>query len=352
MTEWLRASFLSNTLQQWALAIALGTGTVLGLRIALRVATRRLSALAQRTATGVDDLVVHMVGRTQGWFLAIVAAFVGARALEPGRLTVVVERITALALVVQGGWWAIAAVTAWLEAYRRRQLATDAAAATTIGALGFVARLVVWSLVVVLSLDNLGVDITALITGLGIGGIAVALAVQNILGDLFASLTIVLDRPFVIGDFLAVGDFVGKVDRIGLKTTRIRSLSGEEVVFSNGDLLGSRIRNYGRLFERRVLFVIGVTYQTPRALLERIPQMLRAAVEAQGERVRFDRSHFKGYGDFSINFETVYFVLSPDYNRYMDLHQAVCLHIHERFEGEGVEFAYPTQTLFLAKQPE
>jgi small-conductance mechanosensitive channel len=214
--------------------------------------------------------------------------------------------------------------------------------------MGFVGRLVLWAVVLLLVLDNLGVDVTALVAGLGVGGIAVALAVQNILGDLFASLSIVLDKPFTIGDFLIIDDYLGSVEHIGLKTTRMRSLSGEQLVFSNTDLLKSRIKNYGRMFERRVIFDIGVTYQTPREKLQMIPDIIRSAIEAQ-EPVRFDRSHFRAYGDFSLSFETVYYVLKPDYNLYMDIQQAINLHIHARFEAEGIEFAYPTQTLFVEK---
>jgi small-conductance mechanosensitive channel len=185
-----------------------------------------------------------------------------------------------------------------------------------------------------------------LVAGLGVGGIAVALAVQNILGDLLASLSIVLDKPFNIGDFLIIDDYLGSVENIGLKTTRMRSLSGEELVFSNGDLLKSRIKNYGRMFERRVVFTLGVTYETPHEQLQRIPDIIRAAVETQSP-VRVDRSHFRSYENFSLAFETVYYVLSSDYNIYMDIQQAIDLQIPAHFEEEGIEFAYPTQTLYL-----
>ncbi len=212
--------------------------------------------------------------------------------------------------------------------------------------LGFVLRLGVWTIVLLLLLGNLGVQITPLLAGLGVGGIAVALAAQNVLGDLFASLSIVLDKPFAVGDFLIIGDFLGTVEQVGIKTTRLRSLSGEQLVFSNNDLLNSRIRNYGRMYERRVLFSIGVTYQTPSEKLRRIPRIVREAVEAQ-DRVRFDRSHFKEYGDFALVFETVYYVLAADYNIYMDIQQAINLRIYEQFEAEGIEFAYPTQTVYV-----
>jgi small-conductance mechanosensitive channel len=200
-----------------------------------------------------------------------------------------------------------------------------------------------------LVLDNLGFNITTLVAGLGIGGIAVALALQNILGDLFASLSIVLDKPFVIGDFIIIDNYLGTIEHIGLKTTRIRSLSGEQLVFSNTDLLQSRIRNFKRMFERRVVFSIGVTYQTSADKLAKIPKMIKDIVESK-DPVRFDRSHFKDYGDFSLNFETVYWVKSPEYNVYMDIQQAINLELYSKFEAEGIEFAYPTQTLFVTKE--
>jgi small-conductance mechanosensitive channel len=209
-----------------------------------------------------------------------------------------------------------------------------------------VARLAVWSLVLLLALDNLGFNITALLAGMGIGGIAVALAAQNILGDLFASLSIVLDKPFVVGDFIVVGEQLGTVEYIGLKTTRIRSLGGEQIVFSNTDLLGSRIRNYKRMQERRVVFGFGVVYQTPHEKLQTIPGMVREII-GKLDRARFDRAHFKEYGDSSLNFEVVYYVLSADYNVYMDIQQAINLELFRRFQEDGIDFAYPTRTLYV-----
>jgi small-conductance mechanosensitive channel len=187
-----------------------------------------------------------------------------------------------------------------------------------------------------------------MVASLGIGGIAVALALQNVLGDLLASLSIVLDKPFVIGDMVVVGDLSGTVEHVGLKTTRVRSLSGEQLVFSNSDLLSSRIRNFKRMDERRVLFQIGVVYGTPRAKLEAIPGMVKEAVEAQSN-ARFDRCHFKTFGASSLDFETVYYMRVPDYQAYMDTQHAINMAIYQRFEDEGLEFAFPTQTIFLEK---
>jgi small-conductance mechanosensitive channel len=257
-----------------------------------------------------------------------------------------IEATLVIALLIQAAFWGTGVTGYMVDRYRVRQLEVDPGGATAIGAMSFIARTLVWSVAVLLILDNLDIDVTALITGLGIGGIAVALALQNVLSDLFASLSIVLDKPFVVGDFVVVGEFMGTVEYVGLKTTRIRSLSGEQVVFSNSDLLNSRIRNFKRMTERRALFEIGVTYDTPETKLREIPEIIRSAVEAR-DNTRFDRSHFKRYGPSSLDFETVYYLLTSDYNAYMDTQQAINFDILGHFQRLGIEFAYPTQTVFV-----
>ena len=224
--------------------------------------------------------------------------------------------------------------------------AQDPDGATTLRLIGFAAQGALWLLVGLLALDQLGFDVTALIAGLGIGGVALALAVQNILGDVFACAAIALDKPFVVGDFIVVDGLRGTVENVGLKTTRVRSLDGELLVFSNADLLKSRVRNFKRMFERRIQFCIAVNYDTPADKLRRIPGWLREAVDAQ-PKTRFDRAHFKSYGDWALDFEVVYYVLDADYNLYMDVQQSLNLAIYERFSAEGVEFAFPTRTLFV-----
>lgn len=341
-----------NTLRAWGLALAVVLVLAVVGRILARFLLNRLRRLASHTRTSWDDLLSDTLDHTKAFFYLALGVYVGAQFLSlPTRVSGVVRGLAVVALLFQGGIWANRAVQFWLKTYRKERLQDDPATATTMGALGFLSKLVVWTVVLLLALDNLGVDITALVAGLGVGGIAVALAVQNILGDLFASLSIVLDKPFVIGDFLVLGEFSGSVEYIGLKTTRVRSLSGEQLVFSNSDLLSSRLRNYGRMQERRVLFSLGVTYQTPRDQLKRIPGMIRDIIKGI-EQTRFDRSHFMQYGDFSLNVETVYYVLSRDYNVYMDLHQQILLGVHEAFEREGIEFAYPTQTVFVERGTE
>jgi len=206
----------------------------------------------------------------------------------------------------------------------------------------------IWGIGIILLLDNLGYKVSAVLAGLGIGGIAVALAAQAVLGDLFSYVSILFDRPFEVGDFIIIGDYMGTVENIGIKTTRIRSLSGEEIIFSNSDLTGSRVKNFKRMQSRRVLFGIGVTYDTPKEKLEKIPSIIRNIIESV-ENTTFDRTHFASYGDFSLNFEIVYYVGDRDYNKYMDIQQEINLKIYEAFEKEKIEFAFPTQTVHVNK---
>jgi small-conductance mechanosensitive channel len=278
--------------------------------------------------------------------------YAGSLALRlPASYSSILDLLVILIFLIQAGLWGVWIITFCADWAIELKKDKDSADATVLGLVKFVSKTALWSVVVLVALGTLGVDITALVAGLGVVGIAVALAVQNILGDLFASLTIVLDKPFIVGDFIIVGDSMGTVERVGLKTTRIRSLSGEQLIMPNSDLLQSRIRNYKRMQERRVPFSIRVVYETTGDKLKRIPGILKEVIESQ-EMTRFDRAHFKDYGNFSLNFEIVYWVLSPEKSRSMDIQQAINLSILERFQKEGIEFAYPTQTIRLNSKPD
>ena len=339
--------FYGNDIKTWLIALGVTVGTLIVLRLVEQVLIVRIHRLTRKTSTIVDDILVGSLRKTKFLFLLIVSIYVGGLWLElPPAVRKVDWRVLIIALLLQAGIWFSTGLQLWLEHYRKVE--EDGANRTTMNALSFLGRVALWATILLLILDNLGIDVTALVAGLGIGGIAIALAVQNILSDLFASLSIVLDKPFVNGDFVIVGDLMGSVEHIGIKTTRVRSISGEQLVFSNTDLLNSRIRNFGRMQQRRVVFKIGVVYQTPPEKLELIPTIIREAIEVE-EDTRFDRSHFASYGDFSLDFETVYYIGSPDYNLYMDRQQAINLAIFRRFADEGIEFAYPTQTLFVEK---
>ncbi|MEX1182480.1 MAG: mechanosensitive ion channel family protein [Gemmatimonadota bacterium] len=343
----LQWEYLGNTAGAWLMAVLVGVIVYVGLRTVRGLVIRQLTSLSARTETEVDDIVAVALRRTKLFFLAFLSFYSATRVLLlPAQADVMLRYVGVVVIIVQAALWGNVIINSAIRRQMAQRMEEDAATATTVNAIGFISRLAFYTILILLGLSNLGIDITALVAGLGIGGIAVALALQNVLGDLFASLSIVLDRPFVIGDFVIVGDMSGTVEYIGLKTTRVRSLSGEQLIISNGDLLTARIRNYQKMSERRIAFTIGVTYQTPRSLIQRIPTMIREAVELQ-EDARFDRSHFATYGDFSLAFETVYYVLKPDYAVYMDVQQAINLEILARFEAAGIEFAYPTQTLIM-----
>ncbi len=349
--SWLDRSVYGVSVQQWLIAVAVAVAVFVAAIVAKRLLIRKLKGGAERRDGEWEDLVSRLFGRIKRVFLLAVAVYIGSLAIDlPAAAAGQLSQVVGIVVLIQIGLLGSEGIGFWLNRYRTKKIEIDAGAVTTFAAVAFIGRILLWGFVLLVALANLGVDVTALVAGLGVGGIAVALAVQNVLGDLFASFSIVLDKPFVIGDFIIVGDLMGTVEHVGLKTTRIRSLSGEQLVFSNTDLLKSRIRNYKRMYERRVVFSLGVVYQTPYDHLEKIPQMIRQIIEGR-EMVRFDRAHFRDYGAHSLNFEIVYWILSPDYNIYMDIQQAVNLQIYQRFEEEGIEFAYPTQTLYLRNEP-
>ena len=312
---------------------------------------RWLAKRAARSPSGFEDLVVSLGRRTQIVVIAVAALYAGSLyvTLRP-RQEQTLGAAAEVAVFLQIALWASVAIDFWL-ARQRRRLDHDATSVALAGVLRFVAKLTLWTLLLLMALANFGVNVTALVTGLGIGGVAVALALQNILGDLLASLSIVLDKPFVLGDSITVDTLTGTVESIGLKTTRLRAISGEQLIFANGDLLKSRIRNWKRLAERRVVLTFGVPYDTPPDVIERIPGMVRALVEAQ-ELTRFERAHFKGFGASSLDFEAAYWILTPEYGVYMDRQQAVNLGLLRAFEREGIDFASAAQALLVTRPQE
>ena len=340
----LNYTFLGNTVLRWGIAVVVAIFTFVLLRIVRRVIRGRINRLAKRTSVFVDDLITGLLGSTRTFFFFGLALYIGSTILQfdEGVSQLISQGITLL-LLAQAVIWGNYAIQKSIEHYSAQE-SSSSSTKTTLSAINFIARLVLYSLLILFALDNLGINITTLVAGLGVTSIAVALAVQNILGDLFSSLSIVLDKPFEIGDFVVVGDYSGSVENIGLRSTRLRSLTGEQLIFSNNDMLSSRIRNYKRMLERRVVFNLGVTYGTPADKLKAIPGIVEEAVDKHSQ-VRFDRTHFKNFGDFSLNFETVYYMLKPDYTLFMDTQQTINLDIYERFAQEGIEFAFPTQTL-------
>ncbi|MDP1708156.1 MAG: mechanosensitive ion channel family protein [Gammaproteobacteria bacterium] len=347
--ELLDQVFYGHSVFDWGIALAITAGLSIVLYTIQRMMVRHLTQLATKTSAHLDDFIADVLAHTKFIFVLILAAYFGLQYLDlepkPARL---ITSAAIIALLLQVAVWGNRAIALWLSRYTARHQDAQSTGVTTL--LGFIARPILWAVILLMILDNLGFNITALVAGLGIGGLAVALAVQNILSDIFASLSIAMDKPFIVGDFIIVNEHMGSVEYIGIKTTRIRSLSGEQIIISNADLLGSRIRNYKRMQERRVLFKFGIIYQTPLNKITHIPAMVRNIIESQ-DKIRFDRAHFKEYGDSSLNFEAVYYVLDPDYTQYMNIQQTINLELFKRFQQEGIEFAYPTQTLFINQAP-
>jgi small-conductance mechanosensitive channel len=349
-SELLRTIVLGQRLSAWLLAAAIAAIVAVAMLIVRSVLARRLERIALRTTTTLDDAVVEVLRRTRLYFILIVALAAGSRALDlPAGARDAIRIAMLIVFFVQLAVWTNAIITAVLKGFAAKSAGANGASATAVAAFGVLIRAAVWFIIGLIALHGFGVEVTALVTGLGISGVAIALAVQNILGDLFAAFSIVLDKPFVVGDTIAVDTFNGTVEHVGLKTTRVRSVNGEQLVFSNADLLKSRIRNFKRMHERRVLFSLSIEYDTPIATVERIPSMVRDIIAAQ-PNVRFDRAHFRGFGESSLDFETAYFVISPDYRVYMDTQQRINIGILRRFTEEGIAFAYPTRAIITRKQ--
>ncbi|NML14444.1 mechanosensitive ion channel family protein [Azohydromonas caseinilytica] len=341
------AKFLGASVTSWATAVAVALASWVAMRLALKLLLGRASVVAQATTNRVDDLLVDLLRGTSRVLLFVTALLIGLSMLElPARWDGRVSQLWFLTLALQFGLWGNRAIVIGLRRYvenhgdggMARQVSTSATL------LSWTLRTMLWAVLLLAMLANLGVNITAMVASLGVGGVAVALAVQNILGDLFASLSIAVDKPFEVGDFITLSGVAGTVEQVGLKTTRIRALSGEQVVISNTELLKQTINNYKRMQQRRVVFKFGLTYDSTPEQAEAVPGIVRRAVESQ-EHTRFDRAHFQGFGDSSLDFEVVYFVLSSDFNLYMDIQQRINLALMREFRALGVSFAFPTRTL-------
>ena len=341
-----KTEILNNSLLQWIIAIAIFFVVFIVLRILRNIIRNRWSKIAQKTNTKLDNAAVDLLSSTRTFFFIAISFFAATLALHIAKTPLtIIGKVVSFALLAQLFIWGNQLITSLINLYMSKEK-IDSSTRTTLSAINFISRLVLYSLLFLFALDNLGVDINALVAGIGIGSVAIALAVQNILSDLFSSLSIVLDKPFEIGDYIVVGDFSGTIENIGLRSTRLRSLTGEQLIFSNQDLLGSRIRNYKRMTQRRSSFSIGVTYDTTPEQLRKIPQIIKKAIEGHAH-TRFDRSHFSSFGDSALIFDTVFYMSKTDYALFKDTQQEINLEILTEFAKEGIEFAFPTQTILL-----
>ncbi|MBY0409728.1 MAG: mechanosensitive ion channel family protein [Burkholderiaceae bacterium] len=338
----------------WSLMLAVGVAALayLVIMMVLRVLTGRAKAWASRSEAGAPQTLLDVLGGTSRFLVLMVAVLLGAGMLElPGRWENRLGQLWFVAAALQLGLWGMRAITAGVRRYDERHTGggvTQVSASATL--MSWSLRTLLWSVVVLAILSNVGVNITAFIASLGVGGIAVALAMQNILADLFASLAIAVDKPFEVGDFVVVGGVSGTVQMIGLKSTRIRSLQGEQVVMSNTDLLKQTINNHRLLKERRIVFGFGITYDATADQVEAVPAVVRKIIEKYPV-LRFDRAHFKAFGDSSLDYEVVYIVQDPSFAVYMDMQQFINLALMRELKTMGLEFAFPTRTVHIATVP-
>jgi small-conductance mechanosensitive channel len=343
-----QALLLSNSWGDWFIAGIVGVSVWSALWIVRRLVAARYNKHSAVQYRMPVRLFGHLIGNTRQFLFIAIALDAAQTSLTlPDRVQHAVANVVLILILLQVGLWAVRAVRFYLET-KELERGADQVFAGSLDIINFIARLAVWSLVILVALDNLGVNITALLAGLGVGGVAVALALQNVLGDLFASLSIALDKPFVVGDRLEIDGYAGKVEHIGIKTTRLRSDTGEQIVLSNADILKSRVRNFGRAQEQRALATIRVPYETPTDKLQSIPKLLESIVREQAN-ARFERCHLKTLGDSALHFELSYFVQQPAVNPLLDLQQAVNFRIIEEIRRLGVEFDYPAQRVILVR---
>lgn len=346
--EILEKMVFGNRIMDYAWALLILLVSLLFVKMVIRVFIRRIKKFAEKSVTTIDDLFADILERAVLPLLYLVCFYISLKTLKlPSEADIIIKYLKVIAVIYFGSQTAILVVSWGMNTYlsKKRQ---DPALVRSLEGMLWVIKFLIWVFAVVALLDNLGYKVSTLIAGLGIGGVAVAFAAQALLKDFFSYFSIVFDHPFKIGDFIIIGDYMGTVEHIGIKTTRIRSLGGEQLIFSNTDLTDSRVRNYQLMEKRRVLFKIGVTYETPLDQLKAIPKIIEAIIKGTKDAL-FDRAHFVSYGDSSLVYEIVYYVMSPDYNKYMDIQQAINLAIKEEFQKRGINFAYPTQTIYLPR---
>ncbi|EXF45820.1 mechanosensitive ion channel MscS [Pseudomonas sp. BAY1663] len=325
-----------------AIVVGITLVSYLVLRTILGIVTRRLNTLASRSKTPFLGIAAELLARTSRLLILAFSLLIALKAVElPERWESTMSHGWFIALAFQIALWMDTGVRLWMESLTRDGKARNPVTTTIIG---IMIRIVVWTMMLLSILANLGVDITAMVASLGVGGIAIALAVQTLLSDVFASLSIGVDKPFEIGDFVVFGEVAGTIEHIGLKTTRIRALSGEQIVISNADLLRQIVHNYKRMNTRRIVFKFGITYNTPSEKVKDVAALVKRIIDGI-EIAKFDRAHFLGFDDSQLTFEVVYIMQVSDYNRYMDTQQEINLALLDGIRGMGVQFAFPTRSV-------
>lgn len=349
--DFLQLEFLSNQVSDYLIALAILFGGFVTIKLLRCTVLEHLKQLAKKTTTTLDDVLLRLIerGAIPLLYLGVVYIAISNLTLHPilhqalSSLMLIIATIFGIRLLVSLADYSLRLY--WIT--RRDGSSVEPVLSALVPAI----RTTAWALGVIFLLDNLGFDISAVLAGVGIGGVALALASQGVLQDLFSYFAILFDRPFELGDFVVVDDMTGTIKHVGIKTTRVQSLSGEEVVIPNTKLTGSRIHNFKRMLRRRVVFQFGVQYGTTQEQLQQIPPIVKQIIEAI-DNTTFDRAHFFEYGEYGLIFEVVYYVFGNDYNLYMDIQQQINLSLKQKLEQHRIEFAYPTQILHLSGLPD
>jgi len=334
-----------NTGLNYAVFVLVFILTAILIKMIQVVALSNLEKLAKKTKNDLDDAIILSFKDIKPSFYYIVSLYAGITFLH---ISEIAGNIATGLLILVVFYQIIKAFENFIIHMTENENVEKRLNKNIAQNISTLIKIALWTFALLMILSNWGVNITSLIAGLGIGGIAIALALQKILGDIFSSFSIFIDKPFEVGDFIVIGSDMGVVKKIGIKTTRVTTLQGEELVVANQELTNERVRNFKKMEKRRVVFPFGVLYETPQKKLEKIPDMVKEIIKKQ-EGTEVDRVHFKEFGDFSLNFEVVYYINTNDYTKYMDVQQAINFGINEEFQKEGIEFAYPTQKLYLNK---
>ncbi len=344
----LQYEILGNTLKDFGFAVLAFLLFLVIFKMLQVVIIHRLKKIAEKTPTDIDDTLVDIANTLRPPFYSFLAFYLAVQLLS---LEAFVQKFINALLIVWVTAQVVIAVQILIDYLAAKNLRQeeDKGSRAAVGAIKVLAKTLIWAAGLLMILSNLGVNITSLVAGLGIGGIAVALALQNILADLFSSFSIYFDKPFQLGDFIIVGEHMGVVEKIGIKTTRLRALQGEEIVIANRELTSARVQNFKKMEERRVVFSLGVAYETPSEKLKGIPGIIKNIIDSI-DTARYDRAHFKQFDDSALTFEVVYYVGEADYSKYMDIQQEMNLRIKEELEKLQVEMAYPTRTLYIRKE--
>ena len=342
----LQVSFYSNTIQEWLLFAAILLSAILILRTFKSTVLRRLKTLADKTETEIDDFLLEVFENKVYLYFYFLAFYFSCKYLH---LSPAAAKNLGIAGKVAFSLLLISILSDCASYFFREYIFKERASGSQkkqFTGVITIANVIIWSFGLILVLDNLGVKIGALMTGMGIGGVAVALAAQAVLKDLFSYFAILFDRPFDVGDYIATGQYSGTIEYIGIKTTRIRSIDGEEIICSNSDLVEDRLRNYKRMQQRRVVFKVGLTMDTSTEKMRQMPAALERVIKSVSG-ITFGRAHFAAYGDYSFVYEAVYTVESPDYNVYMDKQQELNFKLKDELDKLGVRLSYPTQTVLV-----